>query len=223
MSNLSITIHWKVDAPLHIGTGLSQSGGADRTIRVNPATGQPEFPGDAFKGAVRGLAERLVRWLDNNPKPEPKLHSLPQYEILRHIFACSPDAAAYRFTTPTDLTGGEITSHTGTAINPDTGSAKDHTLRITQSWTAGARFKAVITAANGDWSRDGQDYLDLVLLYAALVATDAAGGRKSNGHGQLEIEKVEIDGAAKEELLSPANLATLQQRIRADKGDYLDA
>lgn len=223
MNRITLTIVWTIDSPFHIGTGLSESGGADRAIRINPKTGKPEFPGDAFKGTVRGMAERLARWLDDKPKPEPEDHSLPQYISLRRIFACRTGAANYRFSTPQFMAGGKLSSYASTAINPDTGVAKDNTLRITQSWTSGASFKAVITASNGDWSPNGADYFDLVLLYASLVAADSDGGRKSNGHGRLTIEKVEVNGIANSELLAPANLLTLQKRIRTEKEDTQNA
>ena len=61
MRQIKITSIWRFPSPLHVGTGLSQAGVGDRTIRLE--RGVPVIPGDAAKGATRMAAERLVRWL----------------------------------------------------------------------------------------------------------------------------------------------------------------
>jgi len=217
MSNFTLTIHWHLDTPVHFGTGLSQAGLADRTIRLNPETQSPEFPGDAFKGAVRGMSERLVRWLDDRAINEEKDHSLPAHPALRRLFVPNPPSPTYRFSTPSFQNGGESTTISSTKINRDSGVAENQTLRITQSWTAGAGFKATIHGFNGDWANpESHDFLDLVLLYASLVSTDTAGGRKSSGHGHLEIVDITIDGIPKSDVLSPSNLTKLQGRLRQE-------
>src|SRR5208283_2033725 len=86
MKRFELTAVWRVPGSLHIGTGLSRNGVADRIIRIDPSTRRPMVPGDAVKGAVRGLAERTVRWLAPATKPEGNDDSIPKHPALRRLF-----------------------------------------------------------------------------------------------------------------------------------------
>src|SRR5437763_10669223 len=87
MKRFDLTATWRVRASIHIGTGLSRNGIADRIVRLDPATRQPCLPGDAVKGAIRGLAERVVRWLAPTTNSESEEHSIPAHPALVRLFA----------------------------------------------------------------------------------------------------------------------------------------
>ena len=190
MRQIKITSIWRFPSPLHVGTGLSQAGVGDRTIRLDK--GVPVIPGDAAKGATRMAAERLLRWLAPGTEAEAGEHSVPRHALLRRLFAPAPNGVFYRFSMPRHLGGGEAVSIASTKIEAETGVAANQTLRLLQSWSSGARFEATVRGFGGEWeNREGGDYWDAVFLYAAAAATDALGGKRSVGHGELVLEALE--------------------------------
>jgi len=198
--NFELTAKWYIAAPLHVGTGLSRASIADRTVRLirDPVTGEmiPVVPGDAVKGAVRGSAERLVRWLAPDLADEEEDHSLPVAPALRRIFRSAPGAPFYRLYPATYIKGGKAFTRTSTAIERGTGVAKGETLRTTQAWAQGSEFSIRIAGRGGKWDQvDSPERRDLGLLVAALVAVDLLGGKKGTGHGVCKISGLVIEPA----------------------------
>lgn len=182
---------WAFDGPLHMGTGLSQAGVADRIVRFD-TNGKAHIPGDAVKGAIRGAAERIVRWLVPVAKDEVDAHSIPRHPVLRRLFLePQPGRAFYRFYPATYWNGGARRTVSSTAIDRATGVAKDETLRTIQSWGPGARFEVTIRGFGGQWDDAGAvEARDLPLLAAALISADLIGGRKGTGHGACRLEAI---------------------------------
>jgi CRISPR/Cas system CSM-associated protein Csm3 (group 7 of RAMP superfamily) len=186
--DLIIKWTWEVTAPLHVGSGLSRPGLADRLIRLT-AKGEPFIPGDAVKGAIRGAAERLVRWLHPSLPPEAEDHSRPVSPVLQRIFSPEPKGPIYRFHRADYCPGsGNAFVIASTAVDPRSGVAKEGTLRSMQAWGRGARFRGCIEGYGGQWHKpDSEDYRDLLVLLAALLLTEDIGGRRSAGFGQLRL------------------------------------
>ena len=92
MPGLTIDFHWQLQDFLHIGTGMSRAGYADRTIRVD-SEGAVFLNGGAVKGAIRGSAERIARWLYPNIPAEREDESMPKHPMLRRVFAAIPGDA----------------------------------------------------------------------------------------------------------------------------------
>src|ERR1035441_1524932 len=76
MMPVKVTFTWKIRGSLHIGTGMSRLGDVDRIIRLD-RQGEPAIEGEQLKGAIRGSAERLIRWL--GAASEPECDSYPQH------------------------------------------------------------------------------------------------------------------------------------------------
>ncbi len=190
MSEVTIEFNWKIRGPLHVGTGLSRIGDADRLIRLS-ADDSPYIPGEAVKGAVRGAAERLARWLGADVKAgESDADSTPKHPMLRRLF--SPHAEAlYRFS-PAVLRSPSTkpVALPSTAIDHETGTALDHTLRLVESLRGGAVFRARVMY-RGVTPPERQD---CIFLMAAITATDAIGGKKGIGWGQVECQGVQLIG-----------------------------
>jgi hypothetical protein len=239
-TRLVIEATWSFPEAVHIGTGLSREGAADRLIRVerrrkkrlSADDDQPDdlekwdprdlievplIPGDAVKGAIRGSAERVVRWLVPDLREEAADHSLPEHPAVGRIFA-SQAQPFYRFSAARyiDRSGGRKARISGTAINSETGIAKEETLRVMESWGGGASFQFLIEGFGGHWKdADSTDHLDLALLLAAFLSTTSVGGRKGAGYGFVHAgcEIPEIDPITTEMLRTPALLARLQQSL----------
>jgi len=214
MKRFELTAVWRVSGSLHIGTGLSRNGVADRIIRIGPSTGRPMVPGDAVKGAIRGLAERTVRWLAPTTEPEGRDDSVPKHPALRRLFRVQSGEALYRFFPAIHIKGGKPVSVAGTSINPETGVARDETLRVLQSWSGGSTFRLRIEGRGGEWlDSNSRDYLDLILLLAALVSTDGIGGHKGTGQGAVTIEDLQLSPLALPDLADRGLLERLQQSL----------
>ena len=216
MTNFEFTARWTIPMPLHLGTGLSLRGIADRTIRLDP-DGKPLIPGDAVKGGVRSLAERAVRWLAPQTKPETEEDSRPAHPALRRIFAPAHYAAQYRFPAATYRNGGQRSALAGTAIDLATGVAKNETLRTIEHWSAGATFAVRISGRGGTWDDvESPDYLDLTLLLTALISLDALGGHKGTGQGALQISQLELTPFELRKLTEDKLLERLQTSLRTE-------
>src|ERR1039458_4197280 len=84
MKDIEVKFHWKFAGPLHVGVGLSAAGYADRLVRL--LNGMPQIPGEAVKGAIRGSAERIARWLEGIEGAEAEDNSAPRNRVLQRLF-----------------------------------------------------------------------------------------------------------------------------------------
>ncbi len=179
MSGFKLEFTWVFDTPIHFGTGLSRSGFADRLIRLD-ANKNPYLPGDAVKGAVRGSAERLARWLGAPVKVEAEDHSLPGHPVLERLFRASDENGRYyRFGAGRFERGGSNVTFSSTAIDQKSGAAKDDTLRTLQAWSRGARFRIGIHGFQGDWEDpDSHDRAELLFCAARCSLPRESGARR---------------------------------------------
>ena len=216
--NFILTCQFTFHEPLHLGTGLSQAGVADRTIGLD-AKNEPILRGEAVKGAIRGSAERLLRWLvpQFSEQEEQDDHSLPPLPTLERIFRGGGKPPFYRFDAGVYQDGGKLQQIAATRIESQTGVAANQTLRILQSWTPGARFQITLRGFQGQWADLGHtDFQDLTLLLTALVCTDAIGGRKGSGHGGLQISQLRCDQLTLPKLDDPAQLEALKRHLLSE-------
>jgi CRISPR/Cas system CSM-associated protein Csm3 (group 7 of RAMP superfamily) len=213
--DLDINVEWLITGPLHIGTGLARAGYADRVMRVG-RDGRPYLSGEAVKGSIRGTAERLVRWLVPSAPRELKDRSTPNHAVLRRIF--QPDALGtpyYRFGSATESGGAKApATRAQTAIEPTTGSALNETLRVTEVWPSNALFKFHIRGFAGNWN-EGRDRNDVLVLLAAVAATDSVAGRKGTGLGRITLRllKTSVDGLDVAGLASVKMIERIQEHL----------
>jgi CRISPR/Cas system CSM-associated protein Csm3 (group 7 of RAMP superfamily) len=188
---------WKVAGALHVGTGLGD-GRADRTIRLQERTDArgvpiqiPVIPGEAVKGAVRSSAERLVRWLAaSHVKDESKDHSRPGHPALTRLFRgdAVKNGPTVRFYAAEYVSGGGLTRRSSTKIALKSGAAEEHTLRIMDEWSEGARFRLRIQGWGADWIvPQTPAWWDLGLMIAAALSVDGLGGKKGSGLGSVRL------------------------------------
>jgi len=85
MHNIRVEYTWQFDAPLHVGSGLSRPGVADRLIQWDPHD-VPTLRGMAIKGAIRMSAEEILAWLGERHAMQPG-SSTPSLDIMRRLFA----------------------------------------------------------------------------------------------------------------------------------------
>jgi CRISPR/Cas system CSM-associated protein Csm3 (group 7 of RAMP superfamily) len=188
MSRIEITWKWCFSGALQIGTGLAKAGDADRLIRLE--NGQPFIPGDAVKGAIRGSAERLVRWL-GAVLPEDDDSSTPKHPALIRLFASGGDGPWIRFEPASFVSGGKLMHVSQTAIYPDTGAARHASLRISESWSRGAEFEVKATGRGVALTPRSDEIL---LLAAAIVGVEQVGGRRGIGAGAVELRDLRVAG-----------------------------
>ncbi len=177
---------WQFRSPLHLGTGLSQPGFADRIIRRN-GRGEIEMAGDAVKGAIRLSAERLVGWSGVSQPAENDEDSELRHPALKRIFV-NADGRRFRFQPA--IAAVHTFRSASTAIEESTGTAKHDTLRIVENVASGSEFNVVITADG-----PGVSDADVELLTVSILLTAAIGGRRTAGLGQLECKNLTIKGA----------------------------
>ena len=195
MNDLSIRCLWETERPLHLGTGISRAGYADRIIQL--VNGKPRIRGEAVKGAIRGAAERLSRWLDYKQGPEETDGSSPTHPVLRRIFAAleaGPCKCLYRFhPAQFESKKGEPFLFASTAINPITGTAQEQTLRVIEAWPRDALFRFEVSASGGDWqSGEHPDYWDAMFIVAAILCTEQVGGKRGVGFGTVRCQELEV-------------------------------
>ena len=195
MAEIDITWDWVARAPLHVGSGLSQPGIADRLVQRD-SVGRPVIGGDAVKGAIRMAAEQFAGWLGHSQHDIYRLqqNAEPQSQPLAQVFGGGATARC----TPGiyDVAGGSQTKRAhvvaATAINHDTGTADEGTLRKTEIVPAGARFRARYTVLAPQDSVDAA----ATLLVAALLSVESIGARAGIGWGHLDLENllIKVDG-----------------------------
>lgn len=215
--NITIKFEWTAQGPTHVGTGISRLGHADRLIRCDWEH-RPVIPGDAVKGAIRGTAERLLRWLLPGTPQGPEESSMPDHPVLRRIFAPQEISQFYRFQ-PASLVHGSpnlVVTVSSTAIDYQSGTAKTDSLRTMESLVRKASFQGIIKAYNGDWSNSNSpDYWDLMFLWAAILATDGVAGKKGAGYGRVLLSNpsCESDVPHPKELKNPETIARLREYL----------
>jgi CRISPR/Cas system CSM-associated protein Csm3 (group 7 of RAMP superfamily) len=189
LKSLDLKCFWKLEGPLHAGTGLSRRGYADRLIRRD-FNDRPFIPGDAVKGAIRMSAERLLRWLVRDARPELSDKSLPTHPVMERIFRPTDTGVFYHFGPARFRSEDEPRDSfliSTTALDAGTRIARDETLRTIEASSRSDEFEVVITAEGGDWSPQSQDLRDGQFLAAALLATDCIGGKRGTGYGRLVV------------------------------------
>jgi CRISPR/Cas system CSM-associated protein Csm3 (group 7 of RAMP superfamily) len=205
MMPVKVTFTWKIRGSLHIGTGMSRLGDVDRIIRLD-RQGEPAIEGEQLKGAIRGSAERLIRWL--GAASEPKCDSYPQHPVMRRLFAPRPDALV-RFEAAqlkNTLTLNRVAS---TSIHHDSGTAQDKTLRVIETVQRGATFSCCVSLY-GDWSA-AQARHDILFLCAAVLCTDSIGSRAGSGFGVVECESIACSVPDWPDIASPQTVQLLER------------
>jgi len=204
MGNMELRWIWKTVTPSHIGGGYSRAGFADRTVRLEG--GHAVLPSEAVKGAIRGSAEQLARWLGAKEE-ENEMESIPRITVLQRIFAPDETERYYRFCGCRSERPVTAYTYSSTKINPETRSAADNTLRTIEMIPGGLEFAGRIQLLAGDWNDSGSaDYRDAVFLAAAVAATEGIGGKKGSGLGRLACVKLEIGNACATPVLTKADI-----------------
>src|SRR5271157_3886157 len=137
MSDLLVTWNWNVSTPLHIGSGFSRAGFVDRCVRLEGD--RAVIPSEAVKGAIRGAAEQLARWLGSQVT-ENEADSIPRIPVLQRLFAPDEHKSLYRFCGCVSANAVSAFSVSSTKINSETRSAEDNTLRTIEMLPRGMRF-----------------------------------------------------------------------------------
>ncbi len=225
MSVLRIDWEWRLLDFLHVGTGLSRAGYAAGAVRLN-SQGNAVLEGGGVKGAIRGAAERLCRELCRDIPAEKESDSMPQHPMLRRVF--SPDGGRGRGSGPffrfPDAFGseGHLVTLSSTAINVETGSARQGTLRTVEAWFGGSLRGRVELHCPDLEAFEAAHPADLDMLTAAILATDAVGGKKSSGMGAVECVSLSLSQfAPAAERVSEARMQRLKDRLQEEAAHAL--
>ena len=187
MENIAITWRWETSRPFHIGSGFSRAGFVDRTVRLED--GYAVLPSDAVKGAIRGSAEQMARWLGSKVK-ESDTESIPRIPVLRNIFAPDEERMFYRFCGCRSRERIDAYTFSSTKINSDTRFAEDNTLRTIEILPKGVVFEGRIELLAGDWRNPtSPEYQHVLYLAAALAATESIGGKREPDHDAARAKK----------------------------------
>jgi len=218
MNSIVLSCTWKLEGPLHAGTGLSRGGGADRLIRRDQA-GKPFIPGDSVKGTLRMSAERLLRWLHPDfARKEEKLKSLPTHSALIRVFNSNEHDVFYRFAPAAAVHRNEPFHISSTAMDRESRTARSETLRTIEASSRLDEFSVRISGEGGDWSEAGsRDSLDGLLLAAALLAADSIGGKRGSGYGRLLVSDYAAEGCSWPDLSNCDTILALQRHLRNDQ------
>lgn len=189
MNNLTIEFTWIVSSRLHVGSGLSRLGYADRCLQKDKE-GIVRYSGDAVKGAIRHSAEAVLRWLIPGVPEEDNEDSAPPPGVLRRLFQSHESGKYWRFEMPkVERLLGLATTYASTAIDPDSGVAKTATLRTRETWDKGAQIRGRITGFNIDTDAD---WADAMLLVAAIASTEQIGGGRGTGLGEVLLGSITV-------------------------------
>ena len=168
---------WAVDTAMHLGSGLSRAGFADRLIQRD-AQGNPRLPNDAVKGALRMSAERVAAWL--GASQEAFYHEnepyAPATRPMQLLFGETSGYSAGRLTDRTRTRSRVVSS---TAIDAESGTARHDTLRNIEflnsadlAFECAAQFELIPAAESSEFVE--------TLLAATLAATDNVGAKAGN-------------------------------------------
>lgn len=217
MNSMILTCTWKLDGPLHAGTGLSRGGYADRLIRRDPA-GRPFIPGDAVKGAVHMSAERLLRWLlPDFEHKEEELKSVPTHPALQRLFNPDEQDVFYRFEPARAVHRNDSFRISSTALDRDSRTARTETLRTIEASSRLDEFAVRIYGEGGDWSGSGsRDSLDGQVLAAALIAADSIGAKRGIGYGRLLVSDYAAAGCSWPDLTNPDTIDELWRHLQRE-------
>lgn len=226
MAKIEAAWSWQSTSPLHIGSGLSRPGVADSLVQRD-REGNAVIHGDAVKGALRMSAEQIAMWMG---APQGELeeryarqgNAEPRLWPLARLFGGDADAKAR--CTPARIVkqdDGKVDARArarqvfaATAIDRDTGVARDQTLRKTEIVPQGLRLRASYTAFVAN---DEVDAIETLML-AALASVDSIGGKAGIGWGRVALEKVtvEVDGIPRceTEAVSEERLKMLQCALK---------
>ena len=172
--------------------------------------GSLKFRERPWKGAIREAAQRIlgcgVLLYEPTKVGQPWLLSQGR---LQRLFACehrpsAGPAAHYKFNGAVGTAGSKV-SRSSTAIDYQTGTAKDESLRTLQYWAKGIDFPVSITGRNGNWGSGGVDDADLLFLLAAIHSVEAVGGDQATGNGCVTVENLLVTGGlqlSKDDLLT---------------------
>lgn len=189
MGKVGIEAEWLIETPLHLGTGLSRPGYADRIVQKR-SDGRAELNGEAFKSVVRGAAERLLRWYATLPE-ESWDKSYPNHPLLERLFANS-GAVRYRFPMRAAVGANGQFRAAGTKLELGTGVAASKTLRLIENHASQTQFDVRIDASGGDFRADSQDLNDLHFLALCLLAGDGVGGKRTSGLGEITCKSLSV-------------------------------
>ena len=216
---------WRSTSPLHVGSGLSRPGVADSLVQRD-REGNAVIHGDAVKGALRMSAEQIAMWMSPKELEERwyarQGNAKPRLWPLARLF--DGDAEAEARCTPARIVeqaDGKVDARArarqvfaATAIDRDTGVARDQTLRKTEIVPQGLQLRASYTAFVAD---DEADAIETLML-AALATVDSIGGKAGIGWGRVDLEKVTVKvGGMKRcetEAVSEERLKTLQCALK---------
>jgi len=185
MPEIVISWAWKLESPLHCGSGISQAGFADRLIQRDEH-GWPIIPGDAVKGALRLSAEQIFAWLGNQQERIAYGEvAEPTHPLLARLFGGS---ACARFEAARPQVDAATMRLPGTRINRTTGRADDNTLRTIEVLAPGV----LLTTRCRLWPQsDEEGKLLGSFLLACVAATESIGGRAGAGWGRVSPAAVE--------------------------------
>lgn len=186
-----------------IGSGHARHDSVDFLVRRD-ADGLPYVPGKTLRGIWRDTAERVAlgldaggdgpwsRWCRYLWGDDPAAASSAPDGVLAVSSAGLPEPVRSVLLAEPDLLRAAVVTRSATALEPDTGIAKDETLRIEERARAGSVLDAVAhldleppTAGNltDAWPA-------FFLLLAAARSVDRVGGRRRRGAGRCTLEVV---------------------------------
>lgn len=197
MKRIDLDWTWKVESPLHCGSGLSEPGVADRRVQLD-SQGHPFVPGDAIKGALRMGAEQVVAWLLGTPFRYPD-NAEPTAEPLARIFGGGAEAhfqpASVSGTKGTDWRLRQVSS---TAIDARTGVALGNTLRVIEVIQGKGLALQSKVSVWVDGSPEGAVDQTVTMLLASLAAVENLGAKAGIGWGVVTLDPratcLQIDG-----------------------------
>lgn len=209
MRRFSATWQWKLESPLHCGSGISRPGFADRLV-YRDQDNRIVIPGEAVKGALRMSAEQLVAWMLGVPQRTGP----PRPGPLAHIFGGS-SGAHFTLAKPGAEEPDEPEKsmvRASTSINRATGTAEQQTLRAVEVLAPnGSILEASFWADIPDQDYDAVE----TLFVAALCATEAIGARVGVGWGRVSLASLRVnhEAANGEAVINSARLESLKKSL----------
>jgi CRISPR/Cas system CSM-associated protein Csm3 (group 7 of RAMP superfamily) len=206
--DVSFLVSW--EGRWHVGSGHATAA-ADRLLQrrknAGPGPGAPFVPGSQVKGVLRHACERLAVGLGFEA-PSPHFsgdgrHLLPGFRPLRGSGLLIDRLFGSRYQGEClfvdDAVAEEAPARTAlssrTALDRLTGTAKEHTLFVSEVAEAGPPLRGRVRARHpkGVLTCDGDGFpYEYALLVAGLLSLDGLGGTKSAGLGRCRVEQIEM-------------------------------